>query len=99
MYCTDFITGETLFQFPDSGSPRQVFLEAFADGKRLRIRMQRRTRDWIARIKLPAGWCFYCFDVDGKVRWDRDTGKMKTQDGRACSLALISNNATISKRR
>src|SRR5258708_4204159 len=98
MYCTDFVTGETLFQFPASRRTRLVFLEASANGKRSRVRMQRRARGWVARVKLPSGWCFYHFEVDGKARWDRDAGKMKTEDGRACSLALIANNAKIPTR-
>ena len=73
-------------------------MEAFANQTRLRVRMQRRARDWVAWIKLPSGWCFYHFEVDGKARWDRDTGKMKSNDGRVCSLALITINTKTIKR-
>ena len=90
MYCTNFATGETRFQLSAPAAVRMVILEAFANGKRLRVRMQRRANDWIAQLKLPSGWCFYRFEVDGKTQWDRAVGKMKTRDGRPCSLALIS---------
>jgi hypothetical protein len=93
MYCTDFVTGETLFQFPAPDTARSVVLETFANRKRLRVRMQRCANDWIAKLKLPSGWCFYRFEVDGKVQWDRHAGKMKTQDGRPCSLAVISTGS------
>ncbi|MEI9960189.1 MAG: hypothetical protein WDM76_03365 [Limisphaerales bacterium] len=92
MYCTDFVTGETLFQFPAPRPARSVVLEAFANHKRLRVRMQRCASDWIARLELPSGWYIYRFEVDGKAEWDRAAGKMKTQDGRPCSLAMISSN-------
>ncbi len=91
MYCTDSVSGETLFQFPAANPARSVILEAFANRKRLRVQMRRRANDWIAKLKLPAGWYFYRFEVDGKTKWDRAVGKMKTQDGRPCSLALIQN--------
>lgn len=97
MYCTDFVTGETLFQFPARRAARSVVLEAMANGKRLRVQMQRRANDWIANLKLPAGWCFYHFEVDGKTQWDRATGKMKTEDGRPCSLAMISTGQPAAK--
>lgn len=90
MYCTDFATGETLFQLSAPEAARSVFLEAFANHKQLRVQMQRCARNWIARLKLPSGWCIYHFEVDGKIQWDRASGKMKTQDGRTCSLAVIS---------
>jgi hypothetical protein len=89
MYCTDSVTGETLFQFSARGMARSVVLEAFANHQRLRVQMQRCASNWIARLKLPSGWCIYRFEVDGKTQWDRQTGKMKTHDGRPCSLAMI----------
>ncbi|HEY4415045.1 MAG TPA: hypothetical protein VGO57_05070 [Verrucomicrobiae bacterium] len=93
MYCTNFNTGKTLFQLSAPAAVRSVILEAFANGKRLRVRMQRSANDWIAQLKLPSGWCFYRFEVDGKTQWDRAVGKMKTRDGRPCSLALISTTS------
>lgn len=69
---------------------RSVVLEAFANRKRLRVRMQRGAGNWIAKLKLPSGWCIYRFVVDGRMRWDRQVGKMKTHDGHPCSLAMIS---------
>jgi hypothetical protein len=91
MYYTDFVTGETLFKFSAARIARSVVLEAFANrGERIRLQMQRHANNWIARIKLAPGWCVYRFEVDGKAQWDRDTGKMKARDGRACSLAVIS---------
>jgi len=34
--------------------------------------------NWIAQLKLPSGWCFYRFEVDGKTQWDRAAAaKMK----------------------
>jgi hypothetical protein len=96
MYCTDFATGKTLFQISAPAAVRSVILEAFANRKRLRVRMQRRANNWIAQLKLPSGWCFYRFEVDGKTHWDRTVGKMKTDDGRPCSLALISGSGKSS---
>jgi hypothetical protein len=93
MYCTDFVTGETLFQFSATGMVRAVILETFANRERIRLQMQRHADNWSARIKLAPGWCFYRFEVDGKFRWDRDAGKMKSQDGCPCSLAVISNGS------
>lgn len=90
MYCMDFVTGETLFQFSTASLVRSVILEMFVNRERIRMEMQRHADNWIARIKLAPGWCFYSFEVDGKARWDRDAGKMKDQDGRPCSLAVIS---------
>ena len=89
MYCTDATTGETLFHFSARKTARDVVLEMFTEGRRLRVRMERSARDWVARAKLPGGWCFYRFEVDGKPQWDRTVGKMKTEDGKPCSLAMI----------
>ena len=89
MYCTDATTGETLFHFPARERACSVVLEMFAEGRRLRVQMERSARDWVARLKLPCGWCFYRFEVDGKPHWDRAVGKMKTRDGQPCSLAVI----------
>ncbi|HEV2695064.1 MAG TPA: hypothetical protein VG347_19370 [Verrucomicrobiae bacterium] len=97
MYCTDVITGETRFQFPAPRAARSVILEAFTGQKQLRVRMQHRAGEWIARLKLPSGWCFYRFEVDGKTQWDRACGKMKTQDGRPCSLAMIPSGGKFMK--
>ena len=90
MYYTDFITGETSFQLSTAGLVRSVILEMFINRERIRLQMQRHADKWIARIKLAPGWCVYSFEVDGKAQWDRDAGKMKAQDGRPCSLAVIS---------
>jgi hypothetical protein len=90
MYCTDIITGETLFQLSTTSLVRSVILEMLVNRERIRMQMQRHADSWIARIRLTPGWCFYRFEVDGKARWDRDAGKMKAQDGRPCSLAVIS---------
>lgn len=90
MYCTDFITGETLFQLSATGMVQAVILETFANREQIRLQMQRYADNCIARIKLAPGWCVYSFEVDGKARWDRDAGKMKNQDGRPCGLAVIS---------
>ena len=76
-----------------SRAARSVILETFANHQQLRVRMQRCANDWIAKLKLPSGWCIYRFEVDGKTQWDRDAGKMKTRDGRPCSLAMISNGS------
>ncbi len=89
MYCTDSTTGETLFAFAASTLARQVVLEGFTDNERVRVRMRRKSKRWTARVALSPGWFFYRFEVDGKTRWDRDAGRMKMQDGRPCSLALI----------
>jgi hypothetical protein len=89
MYCTDSVTGETLFQFHAHRAARSVILEAIANHQQLRVQMRRVAGDWIARLKLPSGWCIYRFEVDGRSQWDRSTGKMKTSDGRPCSLAMI----------
>ena len=97
MYCTDVVTGETLFQLSAPAAARAVVLEAFADRKKLRVQMQRCASRWIARLKLPSGWCIYRFEVDGKAQWDRAAGKMKTRDGRPCSLALISTRLKSTK--
>jgi len=96
MYCTDFVTGETLFQFSTANVVRSVILETLVNHKRIRLQMQRHADNWIARIKLAPGWCVYSFVVDGKARWDRDAGKMKARDGRPCSLAVISGKFQIS---
>jgi hypothetical protein len=90
MYCLDALTGETLFQFPAPATAGTVILEAFINTTRLRVPMQLCGNDWIARLKLPVGWCFYRFEVNGRAIWDRAVGKMKTSDGRPCSLAQIS---------
>jgi hypothetical protein len=90
VYCTDFITRETLFQFPARPAARSVILEIYAAQQPRRVPMQRRADHWIARVKLPIGWWIYRFEVDGKPQWDRAIGKMKTRDGRPCSLAMIS---------
>ncbi|HVU07516.1 MAG TPA: hypothetical protein VHG89_03120 [Verrucomicrobiae bacterium] len=97
MYCTDVVTGETLFQFSATRAARSVVLETFANRKRLRVQMQRCANDWIAKLKLPSGWYFYRFEVDGKIKWDRAIGKMKTRDGHPCSLAMISTGLKSAK--
>jgi hypothetical protein len=89
---TDFVTGETLFQFPAPATASSVILGAFINVRPMRVQMQRCANDWIARLKLPAGWCFYRFEVDGRAVWDCAVGKMKTNDGRPRSLALIAGN-------
>jgi hypothetical protein len=97
MYCTDFLTGETLFQFSMAGRARSVILETFANRGRIRLQMKQHCGKWIARIKLAPGWCLYSFEVDGRPRWNRDAGKMKTQNGRPCSLAVISTKLISTK--
>ena len=82
-------TGETLFQFSGRDTARSVVLELHAGSRRLRVQMKRLARDWVARLKLSPGWLVYRFEVDGKPHWDRASGKMKAQDGRPCSLAMI----------
>ena len=89
MYCTDAATGETRFELTKPASAREVFLECFSPRKKFRVPMVRERSRWTARVALPSGWFFYRFHVDGQPRWDRDAGKMSTNDGGRCSLAII----------
>jgi hypothetical protein len=97
MYCIDFTTGETVFSFPATPSANEVVLECFADHKLFRIKMERETGKWIARLLLTPGLWFYRVLVDGRARWDRGAGKLKTIDGSLCSFALIQKTAALSQ--
>jgi hypothetical protein len=89
MYCTDAVTGLTEFAFPGVRAAREVFLECFTERNHFRVPMRREATRWIARLALAPGLLFYRFEVDGKARRDRQRGKLKTQDGQPCSLAVI----------
>lgn len=89
MCCTDAITGETLFSYSAPTFSRKVILEYFFNHKCFRIPMRQQASEWIARVALSPGWIFYRFEVDGKVRRDREGNKLKALDGRPCSLAVI----------
>ena len=89
MCCTDSVTGETLFSFSSPKMIGEVILEYFINHKRFRVPMRQQASEWIARIALSPGWIFYRFEVDGIPRRDRQGNKLKTTDGRPCSLAVI----------
>jgi hypothetical protein len=97
MYCIDFATGETVFSFPATPSANEAVLECFADHKLFRIKMERGTGEWFARLLLTPGLWFYRVLVDGRARWDRGSGKLKTIDGSLCSFALIQKTVTSSQ--
>lgn len=96
MYQCNLRTGETTFHWrgaaarrvtlvcdPDSPRPRRAPMQPAADG-------------WQASLELPVGWHFYAFEVDGRRRWDRDTGKLRTRGGQPCSLAVITSPRALS---
>jgi hypothetical protein len=92
MYCTDPSARETLFLFPEQGTVRSATLEMIANCKQLRAPMQRSIHAWVAWLKLPDGWCFYHFEVNGRTQWNRAIGKMKTYDVRPSNLAMFSTS-------
>ena len=89
MYRTDSATGETEFALDARDGTREVVLEGFSETERLSIPMRRAAGGWVARIAVHPGWFFYRFCIDGRARWDRSAGKLRTTDGSAWSLALI----------
>jgi hypothetical protein len=90
MYCNDADTGRTLFVLPTRVGMRKVMLEGFSENQKFRVPMRRKARNWFVRLAIMPGWFVYRFEVDGRAKWDRDVGKCKSADGRACSLAVIS---------
>ena len=90
MYRTDVRTGETVFALPQPSGAREVVLEGFSDHGPLRVPMSHEAAGWVARLALAPGWFFYRFSIDGRPRYDRSAGKLKSADGQAWSLALIS---------
>lgn len=97
MYCTDAATGETRFELnrPATARAREVFLECFSPRENFRIPMIRQRSRWTACVALPPGWFFYRFHIDGRPRWDRDGGTMRTDDGARCSLAIINHRHPV----
>jgi hypothetical protein len=89
MYQTDAATGETVFALKERAKAREVVLEGYSETERLRVPMCRAGSGWTARIAVNPGWFFYRFCVDGRSRWDRGSGKLRSSDGGAWSLALI----------
>jgi len=83
------VTGETLFSFSSPKRTGRVVLEYFINHKCFRVPMRQQASEWIARIALSPGWIFYRFEVDGVPRRDRQGNKLKTLDGRPCSLVVI----------
>ena len=91
MYCNDTATGETEFALDAGDGAREVMLEGFSDRERVRVPMHRAACGWVTRIAVHPGWFFYRFCIDGRTRWDRSAGKLRTADGSAWSLALINS--------
>lgn len=90
MYRTDVRTGETVFALPQPTGAYEVVLEGFSEQGPLRVLMSPEASGWVARLALAPGWFFYRFCIDGQARYDRSAGKLKSADGQAWSLALIS---------
>lgn len=93
MYCTDAVTGETRFELPRPVTvhAREVFLECFNLRETFRVPMIQDHARWTACMDLPTGWFFHRYHVDGRPRWDRDAGTMRTSNGARCSLAIINH--------
>ena len=91
MYRTDAATGKTKFELARPTRTVEVFLECFRAQEKFRVPMIRERTRWIARLALPPGWFFYRFHVDGRPRWDGDSGTVRTGDGARCSLAIINH--------
>lgn len=91
MYCVNQTTGETIFRTHQPGARSVVVIATSekAPARRLPMQSQSRSGRWEIRVNLPVGWLFYAFEVDGRLRWDRDAGKLRTSSGQPCSLALI----------
>jgi len=69
---------------------RSVALTGNVVGDQWRQPLRRRADTWEADVDLPVGWFFYAVEIDGRVTWDRDVGKVMTNTGQRCSLACIS---------
>lgn len=89
MYCANQTTGETIFRTHQPGARSVVVIASPERSPAQRLPMQSRSGRWETRVSLPAGWLFYAFEVDGRLHWDRDAGKLRTSTGQPCSLALI----------
>lgn len=89
MYRNDTTTGETEFALESGDGAREVVLEGFSENGQMRVPMRREARGWVTRVAVAPGWFFYRFCIDGRARWDRTAGKVRTADGTAWSLALI----------
>ena len=90
MYCTDVITGETRFEFNAPNRVREVMLEFVNGDENRRVPMRREHSRWVASLPLSPGWFFYRFTLDGRPRWDRETGSVGAGGGVRCSLAIVS---------
>lgn len=89
MYCTDAITGETLFEFAAPVSARKVLLEGCRGAENVRVPMRRVRSRWKARLAIAPGWFFYRYKVDGHLRLDAGAGRLRTGDGQRYNLAVI----------
>jgi hypothetical protein len=94
MYQMDAATGETVFALAELAGAREVVLEGFSETERLRVPMRRGGAGWMTRIAVNPGWLFYRFCVDGRARWDRGSGRLRSTDGGTWSLALIQGGPT-----
>ncbi len=94
MYSINFVTGETTFRTLRPQA-RSVAVIAQAENQTpLRLPMQLQGGQWEVKTALPSGWIFYSFEVDGHMDWDHDEGRLRSNTGRPCSLAMITNALT-----
>jgi hypothetical protein len=98
MYCTDAITGETLFEIAAPLSARKVWLEGQAGLEKVRVTMRRVQSRWLARVALAPGWFFYRFKVDGRLRLDSGVGRLRSDDGQRYNLAVIQSSRPNSRK-
>ncbi len=91
MYCVNLITGETTFRTLRPAADRVALVVMPEHQPALRFSMERRNGVWETHTRLPGGWLFYAFEVDGRLDWDHDEGSLRTRQGVRCSLALIAS--------
>jgi len=91
MYRNNMATGETEFALQAGREAREVVLEGFSETERMRVPMRRAAGGWVARVAVSPGWFFYRFCIDGRKRWDRAAGRLRTTDGGTWSLALVNH--------
>lgn len=94
MYCVNLITGETTFRTMRPAAGRVALVVMPEHRPALRFQMALHDGIWETETRLPAGWLFYAFDVDGRMDWDHDEGSLRSRTGHPCSLALIASVKT-----
>lgn len=91
MYCVDLISGEVTFRTVRPAAHRVALVVMPEHQSYLRVSMELREGIWETQTRLPAGWLFYAFEVDGRMDWDHDEGSLRSRAGFPCSLALIAS--------